>query len=83
MKSDIYEIGKNLGLGKKDIDKVVSVKEANSENPSVETYKAGSKYGTSSPKQLYKSGSWYGTYSPKELYKAGTEYGTISPKDIQ
>lgn len=31
---------------------------------------------------LYKAGTYYGTVSPKEIYKAGTIYGSISIYDF-
>ena len=82
MEKNIYQIAKNLGLDKKDVDKVLSSKNANSDSPCVDTYKAGTKYGTVSPKECYKAGTRYGTVSPKEMYKAGTRYGTVSPKEL-
>ena len=57
-KNKIYELGKTLGLDKKDIDNVLSPKEI---------YKAGTIYGTVSPKEIYKAGTIYGTVSPKDL----------------
>jgi len=84
-KNKIYELGKTLGLDKKDIDKVLSAKPKTTETvktPAVDMYKAGTKYGTISHLDLYKGGILYGTISPKELYKAGTRYGTISPNDL-
>jgi len=74
MKSNIYKITKSLGLGKSDVDRIVS----NPEN----VYKAGAFYGTVSPKDVYKAGTYYGTVSSRDLYKAGTYYGTISVKDL-
>ena len=81
-KTDIYKIGECLGLDKKDINKVLSAKHKGSDSPCVDTYKAGTKYGTVSPKECYKAGTRYGTVSPKEMYKAGTRYGTVSPKEL-
>ena len=80
--NSIYEVGKSLGLEKKDIDKVTSIKVEKSNILHADIYKAGTKYGTVSPQSLYKAGTDYGTISPKELYKGGTRYGTISPKDL-
>jgi len=74
MKSKIYEITRNLGLGKKEVDSIVS-------RPA-DVYKAGTYYGTVSPKDVYKAGTYYGTVSSRDLYKAGTYYGTVSIKDF-
>jgi len=83
MNSDnIYKICNDLGLDHKDIDKILSTKNDKATEYSVGVYKAGSKYGTTCPKELYKSGSWYGTVGPTEIYKAGTRYGTISTDDF-
>ena len=68
MKQDVYVAAKNLGLSKKEVNKIVSNHMTQKPNPgSVD---------------LYKAGTDYGTVSPKEIYKAGTIYGTISTKDI-
>jgi len=82
LNKEIISIAKDLGLEKKDINSILSVKESNSEKTSVDTYKAGSKYGTVNPKEIYKAGTKYGTVAPKEIYKAGNLYGTISPEDL-
>jgi len=86
MKSDVYKIGKTLGLNKKDIDNVLSAKQTQTGDtagiPSSDLYKSGSDYGTVSPKEIYKGGNYYGTISPKELYKSGSRYGTIGSVDL-
>lgn len=74
MKTKVYEIAKNLGLGKREVDSIVS-------RPT-NVYKAGTYYGTVSPKDVYKAGTYYGTVSSRDLYKAGTYYGTVSIKDF-
>jgi len=86
MKSSIYKITKSLGLEKSDVDKVMSnsARDNNAKHvaASVDLYKAGTEYGTVSPKDVYKAGTYYGTVSSRDLYKAGTYYGTISVKDF-
>ena len=67
MNKDIFSIAKELGLEKKDINSIMSIKESNSETTSVDTYKAGSKYGTVTPKEIYKAGNLYGVISPEDL----------------
>ena len=69
MKTDIYKLAKNLGLGKKDVDGILSRSVSNA-----------TKSATVSA-DVYKAGTDYGTVSPKDVYKAGTIYGTISIKD--
>jgi len=83
MKNSIYKSAKDLGLDKKDVDIVLSSsRNSNCNSAGVDLYKAGTDYGTVSPKELYKAGTEYGTVSPKEIYKADTKYGTISPEDL-
>lgn len=85
MKANIYKIAKNLGLDRKDIDGIMSNSVSTTNRPasvSDNTYKAGTEYGTVSPKEIYKAGTWYGTVSVKDVYKAGTLYGTVSIKDF-
>jgi hypothetical protein len=85
-KDNIYELGKTLGLDKKDIDKVLSAKLRIStegiNTPAVDVYKAGTRYGILSSKELYKAGTHYGIVSSREFYKNGTYYGTVSPRDF-
>ena len=84
MNAEIYKIAKNLGLDKKDVDKVLSASNASgmSNNAAVDVYKAGTRYGTVSSADLYKAGTEYGTVSPKDVYKAVTYYGTVSARDL-
>jgi hypothetical protein len=69
MKNEIYEIGKSLGLGKQDIDKVLLTNNVSGTSNNAAT-------------DVYKAGTRYGTVSSADLYKAGTRYGTISIKDF-
>jgi hypothetical protein len=86
MKSEIYKIGRSLGLDKKDIDKVLSSNSRQMGNTAgalvADVYKSGTDYGAVSPKDLYKSGDLYGTVAPKDLYKGGNMYGVVAPKDL-
>jgi len=55
IKTDIYKIGKTLGLGKKEIDEVISAgsgKTSGIENSVADIYKAGTRYGTVSVKEF-------------------------------
>jgi len=84
-KDNIYNIGKNLGLEKTDIDNVLSAKSRTTEianTPAVDVYKAGTRYGTLSSKELYKAGTRYGVASQQDIYKDGTYYGVISHKEL-
>lgn len=74
MKTRIHKITKNLGLGKREVDSIIS-------RPS-DVYKARTAYGIVSTKDVYKAGTRYGTVSPTDIYKAGTYYGTVSSKDV-
>lgn len=76
MRTQIYAIARNLGLTKKDVNGILS------DSSSTSLYKAGTYYGTVSPKEVYKAGTYYGTVSSTDVYKAGTYYGTISPRDF-
>jgi hypothetical protein len=69
MNAEIYKVAKNLGLNKKDVDKVLSTNNASGTSNNAAT-------------DVYKAGTRYGTVSSADLYKAGTRYGTISIKDF-
>ena len=97
-KKDIYLITRNLGLSRREVNKIMSRKNIKKSNPdstdlykagtdygtvsSSDIYKAGTKYGTVGSSDIYKAGTRYGTVSSSDVYKAGTRYGTISPKDV-
>jgi len=79
----IYQITKNLGLNKKEVDDILTGSDKTSRaNQSADIYKAGTKYGTVGSSDIYKAGTRYGTISPNDAYKAGTYYGSISIKDF-
>ena len=54
MKENIYKKGKDLGLGKEEIDKILSESNSNGKHSSryADVYKAGGKYGTVSIKDF-------------------------------
>ena len=83
-KRNIYQITRNLGLSRKEVNRIISGS-ANTKptNSSTDLYKAGTDYGTVGTSDIYKSGTRYGTVSRNDIYKAGTRYGTISPYDLQ
>jgi hypothetical protein len=83
-RNNIYNIVAGLGLSKKDVDDVLSSQAKNKtvSADSPDLYKAGTDYGTVSPKDVYKAGTRYGTVNSKDIYKAGTIYGTVASKDI-
>jgi len=66
----MYKAARNLGLSKKDVDRIMS------------SNKAGTDHGNVGSSDVYKAGTRYGTVSSSDVYKAGTRYGTISPKDF-
>ena len=83
MRYGIYRALKNLGLTKRDVNKIMrNFNSGNTKSSSTDLYKAGTRYGTISKKDIYKAGTRYGTVSRNDIYKAGTRYGTISPKDF-
>ena len=59
MKTRIYEIAKNLGLGKREVDSIIS--------RSSDVYKTRTAYGIVSTKDVYKAGTYYGTISIKDF----------------
>jgi len=68
MNINIYETTKNLGLNKKEVDNILK-----------NSYKTS---GSNRSSDIYKAGTRYGTISPKDAYKAGTYYGSISTRDF-
>ena len=79
----IYKAARNLGLSKKEVDRITSSSvNKKSSNGSMDLYKAGTDYGTVGSSDVYKAGTRYGTVGSSDVYKAGTRYGTISPKDF-
>lgn len=83
---EIYASGKKLGLSTSDIDSFINSNETiNSDFDnagSIDTYKAGTKYGSVGSSDIYKAGTHYGTVAASDIYKAGTMYGSVSPKDF-
>lgn len=68
VKKDIYEIGRNLGLDKNDINFIINSPHIVSiYTPTADVYKNGTDYGTVSLKDVYKVGALYGTISLKDF----------------
>ncbi len=84
IKSEIYQIGQNLGLTPKDIDYFINNDNNNTHKTisSSDIYKSGTLYGTVSSSEVYKGGTWYGTVSPADVYKAGGMYASVSTRDF-
>lgn len=83
MNQRIYKAARNLGLSRRDVNKVLSNSlNQNQNSASSGLYKAGTRYGSVGSSDVYKAGTRYGTISPKDVYKAGTIYGTVSTKDF-